>query len=111
MHNMSMAQALSNWSDLERAYYDDNSYGGDEAEIYVSRGMPYASTWLKEGSGLLEEINAELAEDANRSLYRLFKEFAKKREVEIEVEGRPLGEWMVDPRYRHRWHVKVVHQD
>lgn len=37
MHNVSMIQALSVWSELEQAYYGDNGFGGDTAEIYAYR--------------------------------------------------------------------------
>lgn len=107
MHNMSMTQALSLWCELEDAYNGVNSYGGEEAEIYVSRAMPYSGLWLRDGP-IAEENNRELALQANRSLYVLFRLYAEKREVDILVDEQPLGEWMVDSRFRHRWHVKVV---
>lgn len=44
-----MTQALSIWSELEQAYYGDNAYGGDTAEIYAYRLQPAdPKMWLKE---------------------------------------------------------------
>ena len=47
MFHLSMSQALGLWSDLEQAYHGTNSYGGDEAELYLYRLMPNTPTAKK----------------------------------------------------------------
>lgn len=42
MHRLSLVQALSLWSDLDDAYYGKSGFGGEVAEIYAYRLMPYA---------------------------------------------------------------------
>ena len=42
MKNLSMVQALEIWSDLESAYYGENSFGGDTAELYAYRFLPFS---------------------------------------------------------------------
>lgn len=113
MQNLSMTQALSIWSDLEAAYYGKNGFGGDTAEIYIYRAMPYDPT-VASLAGVLHEserarsIAGESYDKANASLHTLFVHFAASREARIEVEGRELGDWLRTARYDHRIRVKVV---
>lgn len=113
MHNLSMTQALSIWSELEAAYYGKNGFGTDTAEIYIYRAMPYDPT-VAALAGVLHEserarsIAADTYDRANESLCALFTHFAKERGAHIEVEGRELGEWLKGARFIHRVHVKVV---
>lgn len=109
MFNASTTQALDVWTQLERAYYNDNSYGGDEAEIYVYRMIPYSNLWGK-GGPFGKEVTQELTSQANADLLALFLRFAKDREVDLLVEGIPPGDWLAESDNAHRWHVKVVHR-
>lgn len=104
MHTMSMDQALSIWSDLERVYYNDR----DEVEIYVMRALPYSNFWHNNKGPIGQEESTRLAREANRALFELFSKFSQDRGVQILVDGQELGEWMVDPGFRHRWRVQVV---
>lgn len=111
MYNLSMIQALGIWSELEQAYYGDNGYGSETAEIYVYRAMPYSPTahsrCSNPESSLAKEATTEVVKNANMSLYNLFKMFAKLRHCVITVEGRPLGKWVITSENGHRWHVHV----
>ncbi len=113
MHDLSMTQALSIWSDLEAAYYGKNSFGGDTAEIYIYEAMPYDPT-VASLVGVLHEserarsIAGESYDQANASLCSLFTHFSRTHEARIEVEDRELGDWLRTARYMHRVHVKVV---
>lgn len=113
MHTLSMEQALSLWTDLEQAYHKTNHYGGDTAEIYISRLMPYSSLVAKglacnsdPGELVTEETRAAL-DKANKALYALLEHFATTRGAIILVENRILGPWLCTARYGHRVHVKV----
>ncbi len=113
MQNLSMMQALSIWSDLEAAYYGKNGFGGDIAEIYIYRAMPYEPSVARIEHASTVDITVGVAagsayDRANESLHALFAHFGKTHEARIEVEGRELGEWLKTARYLHRIHVKVV---
>jgi len=113
MHNLSMTQALSIWSELEAAYYKKNGFGTDTAEIYIYTAMPYDPT-VASLRGVLHEseharnIAAESFNQANESLCALFTHFSIERDAHIEVEGRELGDWLKTARFDHRIHVKVT---
>lgn len=98
MKNLSMAQALSIWSELEDARHGTHGFGGDTAEIYLYR--------LNGGRHL--HLDASDIEASNVSLYNLLDHFSTERGVRIEVDGRELGEWVKTTGNRHRVHVRVV---
>jgi hypothetical protein len=111
MHTISIEQALSVWSDLERAYHGTNSYGGDEAEIYLYRFLPHLPSVkqnLIEESGILGDMTREAYDKANRALYSILDHFSKTREADILVNEQSLGPWLIDARYTHRVHIKVT---
>jgi len=99
MHNLSMVQALSLWSDLEAAYYGKHHYGGDVAEIYIVRAMTR------------DEKLVDSIMDANQSLYALFTHFIETHDAIIEINKRELGEWMKTAAFDHRIHVRVRRSD
>ena len=98
MKNLSMAQALSIWSELEDARHGAHGFGSDTAEIYLYR--------LNGGRHL--HMDSDDIEASNTSLYNLLDHFSKERDVRIEVDGRALGEWVKTTGNRHRVHVRVV---
>lgn len=128
---LSLTQALSLWSELERAYYNDNSYGGDTAEIYMYRLMPYSpmiattSAGASSGTGMVAEACREAYDAANMALFELLTLFITQRPCRIIVRGRQegltptesssadnvhqhLGPWMRTARFEHRVHVQVI---
>lgn len=117
MNSLSMTQALGLWSDLEAAYQGKHGFGGDVAEIYIYRAMPYEPSVAVMHAG--DELNgtATKAYDrANTSLYNLLTFFAERQEASIEIaaemdDGRPwrkLGDWLALARYTYRIHVRVT---
>lgn len=108
MRDISTTQAISLWSELEQAYYDDNKYGGHTAEIYIYRLMPHTPTWGRTGAILADQWHKEIAEKANGALLELLLHFATKRNCTVLVDGgREPGKWMVESDNRHRWHITV----
>lgn len=105
MTHLSMAQALSLWSELEQALHGTNGYGSDTAEIYIYRLMRRCPTLE---AGIDSQVAAEEYAQANASLYDLLAHFAVERDATITVEGRRLGKWLRRARHDHRVHVKVV---
>jgi len=114
MHDLSMTQALSIWSDLEAAYYGKNSFGSDTAEIYIYRLMPFEPlvARVEFGSSPVGKIGEDAMNStyrqASESLHALLAHFSKTRDARVEIEGRELGEWLRSACYMHRVHVKVV---
>lgn len=111
MHNLSLIQALGIWSDLEQAYFGENHYGSDTAEIYVYRLMPYRplahNPLAKETPWGIEE-KKKAVQEANTSLYNLLKYFSHYRNCRIKVEDTNLGKWIIPSENSHRWHVQVI---
>lgn len=110
MDNLSIRQALDIWSDLEQAYHGTHGFGSDTAEIYIYRLMPFCPiaainlTQPEVMQGLANEYYAR----ANVSLYNILYHFSDRREADIEVEGRALGEWIRTGGFTHRVHVRVM---
>ena len=109
MNNVSMNQALSIWSELWQAYYGNNGYGGDTAEIYAYRLMPYSPSFNMTGE-TFQESNDELRINAVNSLVALCNQFAKENDCVIEIDKCQLDKWvgMIGREFDHRCHVKVV---
>jgi hypothetical protein len=109
MENISITQALGVWSELEQAYYGDNGYGGDTAEIYAYRLQSYnpSASLMPQESEFGFQAKQEQAELAGKSLYSLIKKFCELRDCSIEVESADpeilLRECLV-----HRCHVRVL---
>lgn len=109
MNNVSMNQALSIWSDLWQAYYGNNAYGSDTAEIYAYRVMPYSPTFNMSGE-TFQESNDELRINAVNSLVALCKKFAKENDCVIEINRFPLDKWIstIGREFDYRCHVRVI---
>src|SRR5262249_25383349 len=75
MHNLSMAQALLIWSELMDAYHGKNGFGGDTAEIYMYRLMPYDPALVHDPTA---DHNGTV-DQANRSLCSLLLFFEQAR--------------------------------
>lgn len=109
--DLTINQALGVWSDLEQAYFGQNGFGGDTAEIYAYRLQPYNpfAHAFSEGVGYGDKAKQEQAVIAGSNLFFLLRTFAKMRDVYIEVDGE-------DPETLlyglvHRCHVKVIHKE
>ena len=94
--DLSARQACLLWSQLEQAYYGDNSYGGNTAELYA----------YKFGVDRPENSPEVEMEQAGK-LYSLLVLFASQRRCQIWVDGRRLGFWALKRPFVHRVHVRV----
>lgn len=110
MNNISMNQALSVWSELWQAYYGDNHYGSDTAEIYAFRLMPYAPHAVYDNkSRLAIEERHELAALAACSMRNLVWQFCKEADCKCLIDGEDCDTWLShNSEFDHRCHVKVV---
>ena len=112
MINLSLAQALSLWSDLIDAEYGRASHGHD-AEIYAYRLMsrdPMAE--VGEGGGasrLSEDAVYEQRRQAAWSLVRIVEHFVDHRDARVAIDGHDPREWLavVGGGFGHRVKVRV----
>lgn len=103
------------WGDLVEAYHDVNSYGGDVAEIYAYRLMPYSPlvhSQVKPNS----DKAALIALHAANALCAIIEEFCSAYECSALVDGVPMAEWcslnnMGRHRFDHRCHVKIERKE
>lgn len=112
MTNMSVNQILSLWGELARAYYGDNSFGGDTAEIYTHSFKPYDSILVSEGhidrTSPFWEDYAESCKIAYDSFIAVLKKFEKDFECIIELDKRRLEKLPKENEFHTRYHVKVI---
>lgn len=114
MTNLSMAQALSLWTDLMQAEFNRHGFGGDTAEIYAYRLQPCCPSAEPPLCGKLgEDAAREQGLLASRNLYEILAHFRDVREVDVFVgcgrfdDGQPLGEWMLSEVFNHRTQVRI----
>lgn len=107
MHNLSMTQALSIWTDLMDAYHGDRGF--NDCEIYIYRLMPYSPRYaaMRDSSAPMDEMDWEEVDRACASLLAVLEHFAASRGCSIDVDGRPLGPWVAEMRQTHRTCVSV----
>ncbi len=115
MNNISMNQALSIWSELWRAYYGKNGFGGDTAEIYAYRLMPYEpvvasdNPQFRETQLFKEHSNVAIVK-ATSSLYALLTKFQIDADCQITIDDKEIDEWVKTEIFDHRCHVRVIHK-
>lgn len=125
MHNLSMTQVLGVWSELEAAFYDKSTYGGNTTEIYAYRLMPQsplAQAFIEKSpravadgrfEGMAGEAAVKMLRNAARSLRAIilhFEETHQKCVVVLDAGGGevPAAAWLSDNYFTHRIHLKVA---
>jgi hypothetical protein len=109
MNNISMNQALSIWSELWQAYYSKNGFGGDTAEIYAYRLMPYHPVLDFPNAQCFNSSHIEYFNEAKHSLVELLYLFQKDANCDIEVDNQLLGDWTNNGEiFNHRCHVRIM---
>ena len=112
---LSVAQALSVWSDLEAAFRGEHSYDDHVAEIYAYRLMQHSPVLAHSGAADRPEREAIMLHQAE-SLHELLTLFAFQRHAKISIQiwngptsstFRDLGPWVREHPENHRWHVRV----
>lgn len=108
--NVSPAQFMGLWEDLMDAEHKRNGYGGDTAEIYVSRFMMHSSTVVLDHvrGGEVSEGYREDYLEAATTLHALCRLFEDRRNVTIEMEEGPLDDLVGPAIFDHRVHLRVV---
>lgn len=110
---ISIEQALEIYDELHHALDGNNGFGGDVAEIYVFRLMPYSPSYSMHSEGKIwDEENRMLEKKAAEDFHSLCHIFVKKHEASIQIDKIDLHEWIEkiragEYRFFHRVHVKV----
>lgn len=100
--NLSMRQVVDVWSDLTDAYYGRNGYGGNTAEVYIYRLLPYGKPHRKD----YVEANATLL-----GILRCFEERYPDAAITLYAtrndDGKALGPWLAGCEENHRHHIRI----
>lgn len=109
--HLSSRQLIVLWSELEQAYYGDNSFGGDTAEIYAFTLMRYNPTYsFGVDSPTFIRAEQERQQEAREALDAVCNLFAEMRGVKISIDGIPAHKWRhTAAAFDHRVHIKVEH--
>ncbi len=113
LFSMSVPQVLDLWSELEQAYHGTNRYRQNAAEIWAHNLMPNSPTYherfasVAQSDAFKSEIET-VESSAMSALYELLTRFARNRNADILINGRPLGKWLKKQRRMVRWEVQVV---
>lgn len=121
MLNLTIAQALSVWTDLLEAEFGCNGFGSDTAEIYAYRLQPSnpatESSFIEDESNFTKEAKREQDLIASRNLYELLCHFRDERKVDVFVgcgrmyDGDPLDERLLKYPFTHRTQVRIKKQN
>ena len=108
MIDVTLPMALAIWDELRDAEAGINRYGGHVAEIYafrLSSSHPRLDTeaWDPHRIGFMDA-----ALSRSRSLYEILDHYANTRSVEIQVDDRDLGPWILKDPFVHRCYVRVL---
>jgi hypothetical protein len=109
--NLSIAQALDVWADLEDAYQGVHGFGSDTAEVYAYRLRPEQPARGSDYPPIVEDC-ARHDRQAAAALRELAALFEERRECRVLVvrgrrdDGIPIAEW--SGPLDHRVHVRVV---
>lgn len=108
--NASPLQIMGLWENLLSAEYGRNGYGGDTAEIYISRFMTHSSTVTLDRmrGGDLSEGSRHDYREGCRTLHALCRLYEERRKVVIEMLEGPLDDLIGDRVFDHRVHLRVV---
>lgn len=111
---ISIEQALDVYDDLIEALHGKHGFGGDVAEIYTFRIMPFSPTYSMHNEGKMwDSDNRMIEKRAAEDFHSLCHIFAKKHDASISIDDIELNEWInkiriEEIRFFHRVHVKVL---
>lgn len=105
IHDLSIVEAMRLWGELVECLYGVHGFGGDTCELYAHRFGHYTPA-------VALNAQSRMATDAVRAsatvLHALLTEFAETFDCTIEVNGRELGDWLIESPYDWRAHVRVI---
>lgn len=102
-------QAVKFWDELVRCLHNENGYGGNVCEIYVSTMMEHNSLYANNPVSVLCESERRNACRAMADLIEKFEQYYPDHKVRLldEVED---GDWKTlrTEAYSHRLHFSVM---
>lgn len=101
---MTNYQAMMLWDELARAYHGMNSYGGDVAELYISRCMEHSSIFANNPDSAL--VKDDLRE-AGKNIIAVVELFQQRYSCLVTMEEGPLED-LASGEYTWRVHLKVT---
>jgi len=106
--DMTTGQAVSVYGDLVSAYYGDNSFGSDTAEIYAYRMQTCRpSLLLDKSTETFRKADKEAALQAGENLLWIIREFKKNFNARVELDGMTVSTLRSEGLW-HRVQVKVT---
>lgn len=108
---ISINQALNFWDQLVTAYLNENTYGGDVAEIYLYSMMEHRPTFAANPESKFCKDEVGRAKQAMRDLIKRFESTYLVKVMEalpIDSDEEEFGEVTLDGT--HRYHLKVVRE-
>ena len=104
--DISLIQAVDLWTDLMEARSGDHAYGGDVAEIYVYRAMPF-NPMVTGGDRSGPAATAAYAA-AGRALHSLLRLFETRTHSTVTMEDGSDVDALLGPiPETHRIHLRV----
>ncbi len=110
---ISIEQALDVYDELVEAKNGTNGFGGNVAEIYVFRLMPYSPLYSMHIEGnSFDEDNRMTEKKSAEDFHTLCLLFSKKHEVALRVDNVDLQNWIEgirtgEFRFFHRVQIEV----
>lgn len=108
MLTLSLNQVIVLWSHLEQCYYGDNSYGGDECEIYEYTVFPRSPLADNSNGDMGKEESDRLAKEMWTDLCQIFTKFQNDRDCKIKIKGKSIKKSEYFNCRFHRIHIKVI---
>lgn len=110
---VSLLALVGVWGELVEAYHGVNRYGGNTAEIYAYRLMPYSPTAHTHGSK--RHMNV-VASQAAHALCAIVDEFCMQYECHAKIDALPIEEWCLRVIhgahvFDHRCHVRIAKKE
>jgi hypothetical protein len=101
LFSISPIQLLNVWDDLYSAMLDNNSYGGDVAEIYL---FPIMSP----GPMRFSDTSIEERKAVSSNLHAIFRLFEQRHNAIVEFEnGENIDTLLTTGINTHRIHIRV----
>ena len=106
--DMTIGQAVSVYGDLVAAYYGDDSFGSDTAEIYAYRMQTHRpSLMFSHDTEMFRQADKEAALQAGENLLWIIREFKKNFNARVELQGMTFSTLRSEGLW-HRVQVKVI---
>lgn len=95
---MNSLNTIHIWDALELAKNNIHPYGGNIAELYALHFLP-------------ERSDGNPWKHAGKNLYSLLRAFCHYHNVDVTIDGRPIGNWMDGFKFIHKCDVRVIENE